>query len=60
MIFGILKKWLIWSFVIQSIVDVIFGGHIHMITMVTELVSTRQISVTVICIYNEVVDLFFL
>ncbi len=40
------------SFVIQSFVDVVFGGHIHMITMVTELISTRQISVTVICIYN--------
>ena len=33
--------------------NVVFGGHIHMITMVTELVSTRQVSVTVSFIYNE-------
>ncbi len=35
-------------------VDVVFGDHIHMNTMVTELVSTRQVSVTVIFIYNDV------
>ena len=36
--------------------NVVFGGHIHMITMVTELVSTRQVSVTVSFIYNGGVD----